>query len=444
MIRQITLADQPILRRKLKPVKNFDHHLRSLVQDLIDTMIFANGAGLAANQIGVDQQVFVTGLGGKPKVFINPKLKILASKDSEIEEGCLSVPGYRGPVKRTTEVEITFDDLKGRRKKLQIKGYLARVLQHETDHLNGKLYVDRIEDKSKIQEVEPIRIAFFGSGEFAVPILVSLVGLNWTFDFQTVGVITQPPRPSGRDKELTKTPAHQAADSFKLPVLTPEKLDQDLIEKLKEWKVDLIILADYGKILPKELIEFPKEGSLAIHPSLLPKYRGASPIQHTILNGDDKTGTTLLKIAPEFDTGGVIGQYETAIKDTDTYLSLRDHLAQLSAVMIRDLLPYYVNGELEPKPQAEESVTKAPKITPELGKIESNDSAETIVRKVHALNPDPGVYMQWKGKRVKILAAHLEEEKLVLDEVQMEGSKAMSFKDFHNGHPDFSLPQISQ
>src|SRR5437588_10807655 len=311
MIRQIVLADDPILRRKLKPVKKFDRDLILLAQDLIDTMIFANGAGLAANQIGIDAQIFVTGLAPKPQIFINPKVKILSSKDSEIEEGCLSLPGYRRNVKRSQEVEITFDDLKGKRRKKLVKGYLARVLQHETDHLQGKTYIDRIPDKSQIHEVEPIRIAFFGSGNFAVPTLVSLIGLNWTFDFQTVVAITQPPRPTGRKGELTKTPIQQAAERFHLPLLPPEKLDDKLIEQLKKEKVDLIVLADYGKILPAKVLETPKLGGVCLHPSLLPKYRGATPIEHTILSGDEKTGVTLFKMNSGVDTGEAIGQYET-------------------------------------------------------------------------------------------------------------------------------------
>src|SRR5581483_1552955 len=131
---------------------------------------FANGAGLAASQIGADLQVFVTGIGPRPQVFINPKLKVLPGKKDSLEEGCLSVPGFRGPVVRSTAVEITYDDLKGRRKKQTVRSYLARVIQHEYDHLQGKLYLDHITDKTIIQKVEPVRVAFFGSGEFAVPI----------------------------------------------------------------------------------------------------------------------------------------------------------------------------------------------------------------------------------------------------------------------------------
>jgi methionyl-tRNA formyltransferase len=439
MIKQIVLADNPILRRKLKPVKKFDRDILTLTQDLIDTMIFANGAGLAANQIGVDAQVFVTGISTKPQVFINPKLKSLGSKDSETEEGCLSLPGYRGNVRRSQEVEITFDDIKGKRRKKTVKGYLARVLQHEIDHLQGKTYIDRITDKSQIHEVTPIRIAFFGSGEFAVPVLVSLIGLNWTFDFQTVISVTQPPKPTGRKGTLTKTAVHQVAERFNLPLLTPEKLDDKFIEELQKENIDMIILADYGKILPAKLLEVPEYGGLCLHPSRLPKYRGATPIEHTILNGDEKTGVTLFKMNKDIDAGEIIGQYETEIRPNETYELLRGRLAQLAALMVRNLLPYYTSKEIEPELQSKEDASNAPKFNPEAGQIKPTDSQEQIIRKVHALAHEPGVYTIWKGKRIKILAAHLENGEAILDVLQPEGSKPMSWKEFHNGYPDFSL-----
>lgn len=441
MIRQIVLADDPILRRKLKPVKKFDRNLLLIVQDLIDTMIFANGAGLAANQIGIDAQIFVTGITQKPQIFVNPKIKVLGPKNSEMEEGCLSLPGYRGPVKRSQEIEVTFDDLKGKRRKKVVKGYLARVLQHEIDHLQGKTYVDHIEDKSQVHEITPIRIAFFGSGQFAVPVLVSLVGLNWTFDFQTVLAVTQSAKPTGRKGELAKTPVQLTAERFNLPLVAPEKLDDEFVKKLQDEKIDLIVLADYGKILPAKILETPQYGGLCLHPSLLPKYRGATPIQHAILNGDEKTGVTLFKMNSKIDSGEIIGQYETSLAPNETYESLEHRLSQLASLMIRDLLPYYTSEEVKLEPQDKEKVSDAPKLTPEAGEIKPYDSAEEIVRKVRALNPEPGVYTTWKNKRIKILAAHLEDNQLVLDVLQPGGSKPMLWKDFKNGYPDFALPK---
>ncbi|HET7713020.1 MAG TPA: methionyl-tRNA formyltransferase [Patescibacteria group bacterium] len=439
MIRQIVLADQAVIRRKLKTVTRFDTELKKIVQDLLDTMIFANGAGLAANQIGVDAQIFVTGIGPKPQVFINPKLKILTSKAVSLEEGCLSVPGYRGPVKRSSSVEITYDDLSGRRKKRIAKGYLARVLQHESDHLQGRLYLDHINDPALVQKVIPTKVAFFGSGHFAVPILISLVGLNWTFDFQTVGVVTQPARPAGRKKELRETPVALTAKHFGLSILTPDRLDQNFLEELKKWQVDLIVLADYGKILPANLLKLPRYGALNIHPSLLPKYRGATPIQQTILNGDEETGVTLIKMSPEVDAGGILGQYKMKVNPRSTTLSLSESLSQLGAMILRDLLPYYISGEIKAKPQSKEGLVAAPKLPRELGRVEPGDTPQDIDRKVRALSPWPGVYTFWKGKRVKILSTHLERGQLVVERLQPEGGKEMSWNEFKNGYPEFSL-----
>lgn len=439
MIRQIVAADQTITRRKLKPVRRFDLGLETLVLDLIDTMIFANGAGLAANQIGVDAQIFVTGVGPKTQIFINPKLKTLPSKDTSLDEGCLSVPGYRGPVIRPTAVEISFQDLKGHHRKLTARGYLARVLQHEYDHLQGKIYLDHITDRSLVEKVVPTRVAFFGSGKFAVPIFVSLVGLNWTFDFQTVGVVTQPAKPAGRKKELTETPVFQTAGHFNLPVLTPTQLDQAFLKNFKAWQIDLIVLADYDKLLPPQLLKMPKYGGVNVHPSLLPKYRWSSPIQNAILNGDLETGVTIIQMNEKLDQGGILGQYKLPILDSDNYVNLSEKLANLGALALRDVLPAYVAGDIKPIAQPKEGVTTAPKLTKELGLIEPSDSAQAIVRKVRALNPWPGVYTVWKGKRIKILVAHLEENRLILDRLQSEGGKPMSWPDFKNGYPDFSL-----
>ena len=439
MIRQIVLADKPIIRKRLQPVKKFDQGLRELVSDMIDTMTFANGAGLAANQVGVDTQVFVTGVGPKPQVFINPKLKTLFSRRDLIEEGCLSVPGYRGPVHRPTAVEITYDNLKGQRRKKTVRGYLARVLQHEYDHLQGKLYIDHIKNRDAIEEVKPTRIAFFGSGEFAVPALISLLGLNWTFDFLTAVVVTQPPRLTGRKQELTETPVNEVANKFGVAVMTPEKLDEKFLADLKSRQIDLIVLTDYHQLLPAELLKLPRFGGVNIHPSLLPRYRGSAPIQSAILNGDRTTGVTLMKMNEKLDQGGVITQYKLPIEENDTYLTLRDKLSNVGAQMIRDNLYYYVTGQLKPTPQKKAGVSNAPMIKSSDGEIKPTDSPARVVRKVRALNPNPGAYSTWKGKRVKILAAHLENGQLVLDEIQMEGGKPMSWKDFRNGYPDFRL-----
>lgn len=440
MIRQIILANEPVIRKKLRPVRQFDQNLATLVQDLVDTMIFANGAGLAANQIGVDAQVFVVGIGSKPQVFVNPNLKILKSDRRALDEGCLSVPGFRGPVPRSGSVELTYQDLTGKRKKLRATGFLARVLQHEYDHLQGKLYLDRVTNKKAVTKVLPVRVAFFGSGKFATPALISLVGLDWTFDFLTVGVVTRPPRPVGREQELTPTPVAKTAEHFNLPVLTPEELDEKFLKEFGKWKADLIVLADYDKLLPKKLLNLPKFGGVNVHPSLLPKYRWSSPIQNAILSGDKETGVAVIKMNTKLDQGDIIGQFKLGIEDSDTYTTLSEKLAQLGAIALRDVLPAYVHGDIKGIPQPKEGVSHAPKLTKELGKIEEKDTDEEIVRKVRALNPWPGVYTTWQGKRIKVLAAHLEDGTLILDELQVEGGKPLSWGDFRNGYPGFSLP----
>ena len=140
------------------------------------------------------------------------------------------------------------------------------------------------------------------------------------------------------------------------------------------------------------------------------------------------------------DTGEAIGQYETQIGPNETYESLRDRLAQLGALMIRDLLPYYTSEEIKPEPQSQEGASQAPKFTPAAGEIKPTDTPEEANRKVRALSLEPGAYIMWNGKRIKILASHLEDGQFVIDVLHLEGSKPMTWKEFHNGHPNFSLP----
>jgi len=285
---------------------------------------------------------------------------------------------------------------------------------------------------------------FFGTPEFAAIILQGLI----TSGFPPVLVITNPDMPKGRKKEITPPPAKIIATKSKIPVFQPHKISQtELSEKIKG--AQFAIVAAYSKILPKEILEFFPNGVIGVHPSLLPQYRGASPIQGTILNGETTTGVTLFMTDKKVDHGPIIAQQKFQIsnfpakpdpalpdkfqKINPTYLELHDMLAKIAGNLLIEILPKFVRHEITPKEQNHTEATFTKKFVGEDGYIDLNDiiKAETnggeialfIDRKIRALNPEPGTWTKKEGKRLKLLSSYLKNGKLVLAEIQWEGQK---------------------
>src|SRR3989344_3894723 len=225
-------------------------------------------------------------------------------------------------------------------------------------------------------------LVFFGTSEFAVLALDVLIK-NGT---SPVAAVTSPDRPAGRGKKLTVSPVKEFLNE-RLVLLQPEKLDSQLILKLKELSADMGVIASYGKILPKELIEIFPKGILNIHPSLLPKYRGASPIQAVILNGDAETGVSIILLDEKMDHGPVLAQSSNlglGNLSCATYLSLHDSLAKLGAELLIETIPKWLNGEIIPHPQDDSQATFTKLIKKEDGKIDWTKRAEKIERTVRA------------------------------------------------------------
>ncbi len=297
------------------------------------------------------------------------------------------------------------------------------------------------------------RIVFMGSPEFALPTLRMLAER-----YEVSGIVTQPDRPAGRGRSLTPPPVKRLAGSLGLPVIQPRRLrEPEAMAQLQAWKPDVIVVAAFGQILRPEVLALPRYGCLNVHASLLPRWRGAAPIQAAILHGDRETGVTIMLMDPGIDTGPILSQRSTPILPDDTAGSLSERLARLGADLLADTLPAYLEGRLAAQPQPEEGATYAPVLKKEDGFLDFHQPAEALARKVRAYNPWPGAYMLWQGENLKIhraRAAIISDKKvppgatavanglpaigtgdglLILEEVQPAGKKSMPGEVFLRG-----------
>jgi len=212
-------------------------------------------------------------------------------------------------------------------------------------------------------------------------------------DLCVVGVVTQPDRPKGRDLKLTPPPVKELASRHNIPVLQPEKArEEGFLKQLAEWQPELIAVAAFGQILPKQILDLPKFGCLNVHTSLLPKYRGAAPIQWAILNGDAETGVTIMKVDVGLDTGDIISVKRTLIDASDNAQTLHDRLARIGGELLVRTIPDYVAGRIKPQPQPAEGATYAGKIKKQDGAIDWSLPAQTLWNRVRGFTPWPGAF----------------------------------------------------
>jgi len=244
-----------------------------------------------------------------------------------------------------------------------------------------------------------VKLIFFGTSEFALPALKKL----YEEDFKIVGVVTQPDRPAGRDLRPQGSPVKEEAAKLKLPILQPSSLKIENL-KLEIDSPDIAIVASYGLIIPKEVLDWPKYGCLNIHPSLLPKYRGPSPIQTAILDGQHETGVTIMKLDEKMDHGPIIAQ-ETLPILRKGFTKLHDELARLGAKTLIDALPKYADGELKPVPQDDSKATTTKMINKDMGKVDWHKSADIIERQVRAYDGWPVAWTMLGQKLIKIYEA---------------------------------------
>ncbi|MFA4906104.1 MAG: methionyl-tRNA formyltransferase [Candidatus Margulisiibacteriota bacterium] len=299
-----------------------------------------------------------------------------------------------------------------------------------------------------------MKIVFMGTPLPAARLLQALLDA----EEQIVLAVTQPDRPKGRHLHTAPSPVKELAQKYKIPVETPEKVkDQIFIDKIHSLDPDLIVVAAYGKILPKDLLTIPKYGAINVHASLLPKYRGAAPIQWAILKGENETGVTVMQVSETLDTGDIILQDKVPIDPEDTAETLLDKVFEVGAQTLLRAIDQIKKGTAKKIPQKEADATYAPLIAKESGEIDWKKSATEVNNRVRALLPWPTAHTFYKGKMLKIIKAEpapvpgkfkpgevvdIKDDfiiacgvgSLILKEVQLEGGKKMTGEQFLRGH----------
>ena len=300
-----------------------------------------------------------------------------------------------------------------------------------------------------------MKVIFAGTPDFAAAALKAIAAAG----FEIPLVLTQPDRPKGRGMQLAPSPVKQAALELGLRVAQPEKLrnNAEALQMLEEVEADVMVVAAYGLILPQDVLDTPKRGCLNIHASLLPRWRGAAPIQRAIEAGDAETGVCIMQMDIGLDTGDVVSEHRYAIQPTDTANEVHDALMNLgAAAIVADLQQLKAEGRLKSVKQPEEGVTYAQKLSKEEARIDWNESAAVIERKIRAFNPVPAAWVEYQGKPMKIWRAEVVaqqgragevlscsadglvvacgENALKITELQPSGSKRMPIAAFAAGH----------
>jgi methionyl-tRNA formyltransferase len=309
-----------------------------------------------------------------------------------------------------------------------------------------------------------IKIVFMGTSSFADIIFSSLI----RDDFKVISLFTQPDKKAGRKQEIKISPTKKTAEVNNIPVFEPERFDETTIELLRNQKPDMVIVASYGKILPEDVLGLAPLGSINVHASLLPKYRGSSPIQNVLLSGEKETGVSIMLMDKGVDSGAVFAQKRVEINPDETYLELSVKLAHTGYETLKQSIELILKGQLKPKPQDESQITLCQLIEREDGKIFWSDDAETIYNRWRAFLLWPGIFSYWENKKVNYrlkfvkitttlkdksipdtyhigqvikqrdsICVIAESGLIQLHIVQLEGKKPMEIQEFVNGYPNF-------
>jgi methionyl-tRNA formyltransferase len=301
---------------------------------------------------------------------------------------------------------------------------------------------------------DPLHLVFCGTPRFAVPTLEKLAEAGFTVEL----VVTQPDRPKGRGMELAFSPVKERALRLGLPITQPEKIkvNEEFRSRLQELKPDAIIVVGYGRIIPQWMLDLPPLGNINLHASLLPKYRGAAPIQWAIAKGERVTGVTTMRIDAGLDTGNILLQRELAVMEEDTSETISPRLAAIGAELTVETLRGLTAGNIQPIPQDNNHATLAPILKKEDGRIDFNHTAQEVHHRLCGFQPWPGAFTSFRGKNLNVSAARVAQKKIAcgemdinkdqlfvgcgqntaleLLEVQPEGKRRMAIQDFVNGY----------
>ncbi len=417
---------------------DFDGKLRKLAEDMLETMCDAPGVGLAAPQVGIGLRFFVFDDGETgPMAMANPVLSA-AEGESVEDEGCLSIPGPFQPTPRSATITCRGQGLDGAPLEMTGEGLLARIFQHETDHLDGTLFIDRLDEEGRravLAEMRRIelgleeprerrrglrrrdpaalrsdppyprgmtapRVVFLGNDPWSVPSLKALAERGPS----PVLVLTRTPRPAGRGSKLRPTEVARFAAHAGLPLLEVDTVREGVgWEALREARPDVVAVVAYGEILTRDVLQLPAAGCLNLHFSLLPRWRGAAPVQRAIMEGDAVTGVSVMVMDEGLDTGAVLRAQEVEIEPGEDAGSLGARLAALGAQALRDAIPAFASGQLVATPQPDAGVTLAAKVGAEERRIDWRADADVVARLVRALSPSPGASTRFRDTGLKVL-----------------------------------------
>ena len=314
----------------------------------------------------------------------------------------------------------------------------------------------------------PLRVVFMGSPEFSIPCLKAIAQDP---DFEVAAVYSMPDKPKGRGKTLSPTPIKETAIKYGYEVRTPSsfKKEPEEIEVLKSYKPDFLVVVAYGLILPQAVLDIPTIAPINLHASLLPKYRGAAPMQYALLNGDKETGNTVMLMSKGMDEGDILAAEKLPIKEDDDLESIHDALSAMGAPLLTKTLKAFADGIIKPVPQEHEKATYTSKVDSETARIDWQKPAESIRNQIHAMSPFPGAWFNDEKERIKVFRAHVNHTKsslpygqvlkqdeegisvvcgdseiLVMTELQRAGKNRMKVSDFLRGHKLSTVSLISK
>ncbi len=454
---RIVQKDDPVLRHIAKPVASGmfgTPELKKIIRDMKTALaIEDDGVALAAPQIGVSLRLFI--VSGKvmellnsektktkkkypDTVFINPEIIKLSRNKETLEEGCLSVRFLYGKIERAKKARIGAVDEKGEKFEIGASGLLAQIFQHETDHLDGKLFIDFATDIHDIQrehEKKP-KVAFFGTPDRAVTVFQILKQSNIIPSL----IVTQPDRPRGRQLVMTSPPVKIWSQKEKIISLQPENLeDQMFIQTLKNGNFDLFVVVAYGQIIKQNILDIPKHGSLNLHASLLPKLRGSSPIETAILTDERKTGVTVILLDNLMDHGPIIAREEVSLSKWPLSAGeLGETLLKAGGELLAKTIPLWLKGEIKPRDQDHSQATVTKKIKKGDGLINLSDNARKNYLKFMAYREWPKTYFftEKNGQKIRVIitSAELEDGLFVIKKVIPEGKREMLFEQFRKNY----------
>src|SRR3990167_646658 len=458
--REIVQDGEKVLREVAEPVPESlfgSKELDTLIEDMAEALdAFPEGVALAAPQVGVSWRLFIvrrdrtidakrdeSGKLSTPhqvpaevEVYVNPEIVKTSRKKAKADEGCLSVHGVYGTTKRHERVTIKARRPDGGHIQRGAGGLMAQIFEHEIDHLNGILFTDHAEHLIRLPAQAGISsgsmhsFVYFGTPKVASDTLALIIERG----FVPAIVVTSPDAPKGRGLALTQSETKALALAHTIPVMTPENLDAEAVATIRAFGCEYAVCVAYGKIFPEELINAFPGGVLNVHYSLLPKYRGETPVETALLRGESETGVTIQKMVKELDAGDILAQETTPIAPDETARELRPRLIELGARLLVDTLPEYLGSNVTLVPQdasrlsAQAGANGAYKIKKEDGLLSLDAPASENWNKYRAYTDSIGTYFMKDGKRMKITLAEFSKGEFPVLRVIPEGKKEMVYK----------------